>query len=185
MSGFSKLFWGFLIILLDFRLQNFDILPDIIGYLMIYSGLGQLFYLSEHFNFARKYTVPLAILSLFDIVQFQRPISFDPTTGVMFIVGIVTAVIDLMMVYHICVGIAKAAVGINQLELEQIAMNRWKYYLVAKLAFLVTTPVMLMNTQLFGVIAIPLIVISLIIMILIVLLMKKADETFSRDQFTD
>lgn len=54
MRGFSKLFWGFLIILLDFRIQGFDILPDIIGYLMIYSGLTQLIYLSEHFKYAKN-----------------------------------------------------------------------------------------------------------------------------------
>lgn len=184
MSGFSKLFWGFLIILLDFRIQGFDILPDIIGYLMICSGLTQLFYLSEHFKHAKKYSIPLTVLSLFDIIQFQKPISFDSITILFFVLGTVTAVVDLMMVYHICIGIAKAAVGINQPDLAEIAMNRWKYYLAAKIAFLVLTPFMIVFKVAGLIIAIPLIIITLIIMVLIIILMKRADETFPLEQFT-
>lgn len=33
-SGFHKLYWGFLFILIDFRINGFDILPNVIGYII-------------------------------------------------------------------------------------------------------------------------------------------------------
>lgn len=58
MTGYSKLFWGFLILLLDFRINGFDIIPDLIGYLFISNGLGMLNTWNPHFEQAKKFALP-------------------------------------------------------------------------------------------------------------------------------
>lgn len=40
-SSINKLFWGLLLVLLDVKINQLDILPDIIGYLIVVSGLNQ------------------------------------------------------------------------------------------------------------------------------------------------
>ncbi|MHB9094976.1 MAG: hypothetical protein ACYC21_09905 [Eubacteriales bacterium] len=181
MTGFAKLFWGFLFVLLDFRIQGFDIFPDIVGYLLIYSGLGQLIVLNPHFQQARKYALPLTILSIFDLVQFQQPVSqfnFEPSMLLYIVLGTVITVIDLLMVYHLCTGIAKAAIDINQTELEMTAMNRWKYYLYSKIALIILIPLVLVAPGILLILGIPLLIVTLIIAVLIMTLMKRADQTF-------
>lgn len=42
-SGFNKLYWGFFFIMFNFRIQGFDIFPDIVGYLFLASGFTTLF----------------------------------------------------------------------------------------------------------------------------------------------
>ncbi|MBP1925646.1 hypothetical protein J2Z76_001505 [Sedimentibacter acidaminivorans] len=34
-EGFKKFYWGFLLVLIDFRLQGIDIFPDIIGFIFL------------------------------------------------------------------------------------------------------------------------------------------------------
>ncbi|WP_236707942.1 hypothetical protein [Brevibacillus choshinensis] len=35
MTGLSKVFWGILLVFLDFRFNGFDVLPDFIGFIRI------------------------------------------------------------------------------------------------------------------------------------------------------
>ena len=81
--GFNKISWGFLFIFFDFRIQGFDIIPDIIGYWLIYLGLKEIVSMSSHFIEAKKYSVILGILSILDIYEIKMPMdqfSISPIT---------------------------------------------------------------------------------------------------------
>ncbi len=71
-SGFSKLFWGFVFIMIGFKIQGFDILPDILGYLFFAAAFSNLSSLSINFEKASKYNIPMIILSIFSIYQPQN-----------------------------------------------------------------------------------------------------------------
>jgi len=64
-NGFNKLYWGFLFILIDFRINGFDILPDIIGYILFAFAFSALASGSSHFVLAGRYNIPMIILSTF------------------------------------------------------------------------------------------------------------------------
>ncbi len=56
----NKIFWGLVIISLDFNLRFVNILPDFLGYIIIYSGLSNsykielLFFVKEDINLIIK-----------------------------------------------------------------------------------------------------------------------------------
>lgn len=175
--GFSKIYWGFLFFF-DFRIQGFDILPDIIGYWLIYLGLKELVSMSLHFAVAKKYSVILGILSVFDLYQVQMPIqqfNIDPLSGLIILMGIIITILDLLMVFHLCYGIAELAKGRGVIDLESIALNRWRYYLYLRIATAVAVPIALIIPPLVILLVIPLIVISIIVFLLMMGLMKQAE----------
>lgn len=175
--GFSSIFWGFLFFF-DFRIQGFDILPDLIGYWLIYSGLKELVSRSSHFTESKKYSLVLGILSVFDLYQVQMPVeqfSIGPLTGFVMLLGIVITILDLLMVYHLCYGIADLAERRGVIELKSIALNRWKYYLYLKVATTVVGPIVLIIPMLVMLLFIPLIFVSIIVIILMMGLMRQAE----------
>jgi len=180
--GFSNIYWGFLFFF-DFRIQGFDILPDVIGYWLIYKGLNELVSNNSHFTEAKKYSVILGFLSVFDIYQVQMPIqqfNMDSLTGVMLLMGIIITLLDLLMVFHLCHGIAELAVGKCIFELKTVALNRWKYYLYIKVATAVVVLVALIIPSLVILLFIPLLVISIIVFVLMMSLMKQAEDLLGK-----
>lgn len=179
MGGFGTIFWGFLF-MFDFRIQGLDILPNIIGYLLMYSGLGNLSSYSSKFDSAKKYSVPLAVLSLFSIYQVQKPVgqlTFDPLSIGLSIVGIITTVLDLFLVYNLCLGIVDLAKNQSNDELQGLAQRRWKYYLYCKVLFTVWFALGLITPFLLAIGFIPMFILSIAILVLMMTLMKKAQNT--------
>ena len=137
MNGFGSIFWGFLF-MFDFRIQGVDILPNFIGYLFMYSGLGNLSSYSSEFGNAQKYSLPLAAISLLSIYQIQNPVgqvTIDPLSFGLYAVSIITTVLDLLLVYHLCRGIIDLAKDQSNDGLQELAHQRWKYYLYYKIIF--------------------------------------------------
>jgi hypothetical protein len=128
LSGFKVMFWGFLFFF-DFRIQGFDVLPDIIGYWLIYTGAGDLISHSSYFTMVRKYALPLTIVSIFDIYQIQKPIeqfSVDPFVLLFSFIGLLITIVDLMLVFNLCYGIVEMARAVGNSQLSSNAEVRWK-----------------------------------------------------------
>ena len=63
---FGQVFWGLLLVILDLSVNGLDLLPDVIGYVLVAVGLGGLTSLSEQFATAQTYArvlVPFALLT--------------------------------------------------------------------------------------------------------------------------
>ncbi|SCZ08419.1 hypothetical protein [Alkaliphilus peptidifermentans] len=176
---FNRLFWGFLFILFDFRLQGFNVLPDIVGYIIIFSTLARLIEDSPHFERARKYAFPLIFLSILDIYE-------APTNGIninlggsslIVVISIIGAIINLMMVYNVLKGIGEMADGIKDYELMIMTEKRWRYYLFGQVAILsIVHLFLLIPLALF--LFIPLFIYVIIVGVLILAMLKQADRRF-------
>lgn len=133
--GFRFLFWGFIFVLVDVRIQGFDVLPDIVGYILFAIGLGLLETENRAFAVAKVLSYPLILLSVFSIVQFQVPMNggFHVNTmgfgSLSLLHSVITTVLDLMMVYHICKGIGDMATHAGCADLAEKAHRRWIQYL--------------------------------------------------------
>ncbi len=140
-SAFRKLFWGFLLVMLDFRIQGIDILPDIIGYYFFYSGMLLLKDQSPHFQQGSNFSVLMMILSVFTF--YEAPVNstgvIDPTPGsgaLALGLAIVSIVLSVLTVYHLFRGIQDMAADQRQPGIESEAMTRWTQYLLINLATL-------------------------------------------------
>ena len=179
MNGFGSLFWGFLF-MFDFRIQGVDILPNFIGYLFMYSGLGNLSSYSSEFGNAKKYSIPLAVLSLFSLYQVQNPVgqvTIDPLSLGLYSVGIVTVVLDLLLVYHLCLGIIDLAKDQSNDDLQVLAHHRWKYYLYYKVTFTIWFTLGVIAPFLIAIGFIPMLMFSIAVSVLMIALMKKAQDS--------
>lgn len=138
-TAFSQLFWGFLFTMLDFRINRFDILPDIVGLLLIVLACNELRRYQARFNVAFAIAIPLLVLSLIELLRIgsidvsfvgTRPV--DPIGSVIaasVIFALIVFVLDLVMVFHVCAGVWEMAGqrGLNELARE--ARSRWSLYL--------------------------------------------------------
>ena len=71
---------GLLLVLLDLRIGGFDVLADVVGWVVAASGLARLTELDRRFGGARAAAVASGVLSLADLVQPQRTITTGSTT---------------------------------------------------------------------------------------------------------
>ncbi|MBC8062387.1 MAG: hypothetical protein H7Y18_17200 [Clostridiaceae bacterium] len=138
-SGFNKLFLGLLFIMLSFRIQGFDILPDIVGYLFLASGFSTLISSSSYFSIAAKYNIPMIILSLFSIYQnpVQGPgIQLSPLLIFSITIAIASFVLNLLVIYNLFMGIKDMAEKQDQSDLMKESDERWKQYRLLQIAIL-------------------------------------------------
>lgn len=63
-SRFRLVFWGLLFAFLALRINNFDILPDVIGYILLAMGCGELARVSYRFTVSQCFCLVLAVLSV-------------------------------------------------------------------------------------------------------------------------
>ena len=136
-DGFNKLYWGFLFIMIDFKLQGFDVLPDIVGYILFAIGFGILASNSEYFSKARSLNIPMIIISILSI--YEKPaqgggVQFG-TLGVFgILIGITSIVLNLLIIYNLFMGIKDIANQRGQVDLGTEAGVRWNQYLILQIA---------------------------------------------------
>jgi len=138
-SGFNKLYWGFIFVMFSFRIQGFDILPDIVGYLFFASAFSDFVSSSTYFSIAAKYNILMIILSAFSI--YQRPVQgVGIHLGSLGIFGIVIAiasfVLNLLVVYNLFRGIKDMAEKREQSALANESEERWNQYKLLQIASL-------------------------------------------------
>jgi hypothetical protein len=127
--GFGQLLWGF-VFLFDFRINGFDILPDAIGYLLIYMGLNWHKEPSSPFHKAQMLIIPLLFLSIFDMFPGGL---LNGAGGWSTLLRLAYRILDLMAVYQICLGIQRLAEARGDFALAQMARTRWNMYFIVGL----------------------------------------------------
>jgi hypothetical protein len=135
-NGFSKFHWGFLFIMLDFRLQGIDIMPDVIGFVLFMTGFQTLAVQSEYFQKGKAFNVIMIVISIFSI--YEKPVQgggihINPI-GAM--IGLISLVLTIIVVYHLFMGIKEMASKQGRLDLVEEAGQKWTYFLVFQLVAL-------------------------------------------------
>lgn len=136
-SAFNKFYWGFFFIMIDFRLQGVDIIPDIIGYLLLAAGFNILASRSSCFEKAKSLNMFMIILSLFQI--YERPaqgsgINFGALGPIGFLSGMAATIINLFVIYNLFMGIKDMASLQGEINVKEEAEKRWTQYLMLQLA---------------------------------------------------
>jgi hypothetical protein len=111
--------WGMLVVLLDFRYQNVDLVVDLAGWLMLYFGLRRIWRLDNAFRLATGFAFVGAVASLPELFPLlgDRPVfGGELRLALLFVIG--GAVIILT-----CTGLMRVADKVGDRSLEQRA--RW------------------------------------------------------------
>lgn len=138
-SGFDKLYWGFLFVMIDFKIQGFDILPDIVGYILFAIGFSILAERSTYFKKSSKYNVPMIILSILSIYEPQNQKSGIQLGqfGLLSIpIAIAGLVFSLIVVYNLFMGIKDMAQTQGQMSYFHEADSKWRQFLTLQIAVL-------------------------------------------------
>ncbi len=177
-SGFGKLFWGFLFIMIDFRIQGVDILPDIVGFILFAVGFSALAEYSGFFKKAGKFNVFMIIVSVFYV--YEQPaqgggIHINPLG---FLVGMVSLVLTLVVVYHLFEGIKEMVQTQEKMDLFNEAGTRWSQFLFLQLAAILMF-ILIFIPPLAILFIIILLVVSIIITVKIMGFMSRCGEGLS------
>lgn len=144
-SALRRLGWGLVFPLVDLHLGSFDVLPDLIGYIMILIALGQLGTVDISFKKASWLAAVLIFLSL---PQLMVKTSIDinqlttaPLGMHAYIQG--TAILHALLAYLIFQGLYAVARPIAPPELLDTIVIRRKLYMVVFVAQLIFYPFLL------------------------------------------
>lgn len=133
----NKLYWGFIFIMLGFRIQGFDILPDTVGYLFFASGFAGLASSSSYFSTAAKFNIPMIFFSLLSIYQAPAQgsgINFGPLGMMGIPLGIIGFALNLLVVYNLFMGLKDMAWQREQFFLANEADERWNHFKMLQIA---------------------------------------------------
>jgi len=138
-SAYRKFYWGFFFIMIDFRLQGIDVLPDVIGYVLFATGFGILAASNAHFRDGGRLNTAMIVMSVFSL--YERPV---PGGGVHvgtlnplgLLIGLAAMIVGLLVAYHLFMGTRDLAERLANAGIRDEAGLRWCQYLLFHLAIL-------------------------------------------------
>ncbi|MGG7098930.1 hypothetical protein [Clostridium sardiniense] len=122
---YKRIFWGYLLVILDINLSmngiNIDILPDFIGYIMIGKGL---YNLSRIEGIFKKEVNASYILSAVEILKIF--VVRNVGTASAFIFMIIESTLWLFVIYSICKGVENEGIKYNKEHISDRAKIIWE-----------------------------------------------------------
>ncbi len=179
--GFKKIFLG-IIFLFDFRFNGIDIIPDFIGFILIFLGLSEICKLHEKFNTAKTLSLVLIFISIPDI--YNSPTTYTSAqealanvNPLLFLFGIVYTILYLFFMYYLFTGIRDVAMERNNNILANRANLTWI------LVFINSIGTYLIFILFFPLLVILLILFSIFVFILQLMTVYLAMETINDNNY--
>lgn len=183
-GGFKKLFWGVFFIMLSFRIQGFDILPDVLGYIFLASGFSALSSSSDYFRSAAKFNIPMIFLSLLSIYQGTAQngqVNFGPFGLLGIPIAIASFILNLLVFYNMFIGIQDMANKQELYPLAQEAEKRWNQYKWLQIAMILSF-ILFFIPPLAFIYLIVLVILAIILAIVILGFLKRCDQFLNTEQ---
>ena len=120
-SRFGLIFWGLLLVLLDFKINGFDILPDLIGYILVAIGCAGLSNVSRRFSTASALSWIMSAITL---------IAYALKGGAATALGFLHLAVDGAMMWFLLGGVMELAASRQRMDLSERASNRRVAYVV-------------------------------------------------------
>jgi hypothetical protein len=146
--GFRLLLLGFIFIFFQLNIGSINLLPDVVGYILILSGTNMLLASFQndrfvHVKYASMLLIPLSALDLFirHSAVLNGVINNAQISGRVFslIFSALTTVLLIYCVYHLCKGIAQEAQHIGNTETASKAIwTGWLFLSYRVVTFLIT-----------------------------------------------
>lgn len=150
MTSAFQLVWCGYLFLFDLRIRGFDILPDVLGYLLITLGLSRLSKINDHFARAARVAPIAALISLTELYQpvasgsgvltLAGPSFKTPVGTVLTIAGILLIGLNLLMTWHLIAGVIQLATREKEEVITERGANLWPEYRALHIMMMVVWP---------------------------------------------
>lgn len=181
-SGYNRLFWGIIFITFHINLGNISIPPSFIGYILIYSGLN---ILESQQQIYKKGKLPAALLTLLTI----KDVWYNQDSNILangfqnlelptLIIGQITLLMDLYLIYIIFSGIYELCSERGLEEFSQSVKNCWKFCFAVFSISLFCAPFLINLPNDFSIFLIIVILFQIIAYISISIIFRKCRITF-------
>ncbi|MCK6255618.1 hypothetical protein LCY76_03135 [Fictibacillus sp. KIGAM418] len=178
-ESFHKLFWGFLLILIEIHIIAIDILPDPIGYYMVFSGLSLLKLKSPAILKAKYLALGLVFISIPTVFIQQNSVN-GSTSGHIFDLSLwpiytqVIGIIKLILVFYVFQILLDIAMKKGDQQLYATARYRFISYMAVMLIFNITLPfTMNIVGDLVTAYTVAFLLLSLLVEVMFLLLLRK------------
>ncbi|WP_127582334.1 hypothetical protein [Paenibacillus koleovorans] len=181
-AAFHRYAWGLLLVILDFRLQNFDVLPDVVGYGLVWSALLQLNQVKAGYRKAVPWAGLLTVLSIHELV----PIAGMPEQGTgisisWFVYQSVTVILGLLLNQTFLRQMTQHALDLSAHSFATTVDRGRRFVVFSYAAMLIFLPFTInLSPNLLQGGTIVLAVISIIAMLLLFLLCRDAARALNR-----
>jgi hypothetical protein len=170
---FGQIFWGLLVVILDFHFNRVDILPDFVGYVLIAIGCRGLVFASRHFSTASVMSWVLLTLNLLEF-------AFRGDEGQVF--QWASLVFDSAMMWFLLGGVMELATAHQRMDLSESASKRRIAYVVLRGLLTLTGLVAEGSRGVATVIAVAGLVCMLSLLFLILHLIHRAKSELTHDR---
>lgn len=150
-TAYKRFSWGILWILLDIRVDVFDVLPDFVGYALLWSAINKAGQLRVGYYSAKPYAIALTILAAADVFL---ALSDAETVGAMSIMplayGSLTQFLVLLLASRFIGALAGHASAKGATALAETLHSRWRTIFVLTSAALLIVPFLFNLPQYFA-----------------------------------
>lgn len=177
-SSYNKLFWAMILITFDINLGPINILPNFIGYMLIYLALNELQHQHKIYEKGKIPSIILTILTIKNVIHVDSNNllsgQFTPVNYSLVALDSVVSVINIYLIYIICKGIYLLCLERELKELQNSTKSRWVFFLIISIGVIFYMPFSLNMSITFKSIIIFSAIIYVIAELSIVFLFRKA-----------
>ncbi|MFF2091447.1 hypothetical protein [Paenibacillus sp. NPDC058174] len=182
--AFYRMSWGLLLTILDIRFGFFDILPDFIGYCMIWSGIRSLENYYSDYRKAKPFAILLAVASLSEILPLWPGSSIQLTTNeivfslpsLIYLGAVLLAL--LLMLNSFLSALHKHALQEGKRELAYSVRARRRFFTFVSAAALIVLPFSMNATSDVLLTMIPIMLLGTLALTIVFFTLRKAGKTF-------
>ncbi|SHF70569.1 hypothetical protein [Ornithinibacillus halophilus] len=170
-NEFLKIFWGFLFVLIEIHIAVIDLLPDPIGYYLIYSGISSLTQEHQIGKKATNWASALCVISI-PSVFVQQAVDTMRVLSEWSIYFLILGLLKLILVFYVFQVLLELAKRHEARDLASYTKKLFKAYVVIMLViqiiqpFIINIPPEIMHSLLF-IIPVTILIMEVIFIVLI------------------
>lgn len=168
-----QIFIGYLLLFLHFKINGFDLLPDFLGFIFIFAGLGKLSEESNYFKKARPFSVIMAVIEVVSLALMFVDVELNLVISNS--LRLVAAAMSLYIMFCIIKGIGDIEKNHNESLGYDKMMTVWKVSAVLQITTVLLT--FFANELILAVLSV-LIVGSLIVHIVFLVYLYRAKKAY-------
>jgi len=140
LRGLYKLFAGYIFIFVNIRVYGFDVMPDLIGFIIIIAGLKSLSRVNPLFSNAVRFAWGSAIISIFEIYRFPLlPDALSIWDAAYFLTALLSLVMNLLLFHRIIDVFSDLLMRVDLIELSYRCKIIWSWYRNLRIAIFLTS----------------------------------------------